>query len=646
MIPVSPIPGTFFEWDDQSAISNAQEIVTTTPSPLYCVVTTADKGKENWQVLSGQDWFDMYAVNNVIDFSRHGQPLLQTAMAVNAGAKVLCKRVCADDACLANLAVIATLKTSEVQKTDSQGNLLYTDASTGKETTLADGNTPIMVNNTSISYSYKSAAGCETKQEVIEAINSDIASGDAEEGTSVYPLWIIFENGRGESKKRIKITPNYQLSKNYDSYFLYDLDVFEGNKYFPTMHFALSPNLISGNANMSFKYVVNTSSSQIEAYQYDDNILEFMDAVMAATGMDLDVASGMDLLFGKNKKAKAISGISVDTDTGVDLTISTGQLLLNGDNGSFGDKPIESENYGPQLAKALAGYIVSGDGNNDPTILTFKDGCYDPIIYNVDRYKIDAVLDANYPDIVKRAAEQLVSFREDCMFFRDMGTACNTMDLIIAKDESNLHNKFCTTYCTYYDVIDPFSKKQITVTIMYHMAQLMVEQFNNGRNLPMAGIKYGFTIDDAIEGTIGFTPTICPDLDEKQDLIDARINYATYIDDRLVVESIYTSQDKYTQLSFSNNILAVQQIIKVIRAACPAIRYSFIDGADLEKYKADVERFIEPYKSNFDYLSIEYVNDPYYTANKIFYASLAVRFRDFVQTEYFKITALSSESEV
>ena len=236
-----------------------------------------------------------------------------------------------------------------------------------------------------------------------------------------------------------------------------------------------------------------------------------------------------------------------------------------------------------------------------------------------------------------------MTYREDCFYFRDMGTKCNTMDLIMNADMDNLHTKFAGTYCTYYDVINPYSRKQITVTMMYSMVQLVVTQFNNGRNLPMAGIKYGFTITDAIEGTVGFTPTICPGLNQKEDLVDAHINYATYIDNSLVIETLYTSQDKYTQLSFINNVLAVQEVIKEIRRRCPAIRYSFIDGDDLEKYRAEVEEIIAPYTSNFKSLTITYMQDAYYTRNKIFYATLAVQFRDFVQTEYFKIVALSSD---
>lgn len=641
------IPGTFFEWEDLSAITTVPEISTVRTMPMFATVITSDKGEEGWTLLSGQDWFDMYAVNNVVDFGRHGQPLLQAAMAINSGAQLLCKRVVADDACLANLAVIAHPTDTETQKTDADGNPLYTEAGTGHETTVAEGNTPIMLKTKTVQYSLKSAAGCTSQKDVINAIVDAVNLDNESAGENkYYPLWIIFDNGRGASKKRFRISPNYTLSKNYENFFIYDLDVIESSTYFDTIHFSLSPNATNSGANISFQYAVNTDSGQIKAYQFADSITEFMDVMGAVVNEHYPevTATAMDLLFGTNKKGITMDGIIIDTEGGVNLQIATGNLLLNGTNGSFGDTPIEAEEYGAQVAKAFAGYVLDKSGR-DYTILTYKDGCYDPIIYNVDRYKIDAILDANYPDIVKRAIEQLVTYREDCFYFRDMGTDVNTMELIEAADYDNLHNKFCATYCTYYDVIDPYSYKQITVTMMYSMAQLIVQQFNNGRNLPLAGIKYGFTITDAIEGTVAFTPTICPGLNQKEELIDLRINYATYIDDSLVIESLYTSQERYTQLSFINNVLAVQEVMKEIRRRCPALRYSFIDGDDLEKYRADVEEVIEPFSSNFRSLTLTYMQDPYYTENKIFYAMLAVQFRDFVQTEYFRIVALGSQAD-
>ena len=634
-------PATIVEWVDESQIV-APEIENVRVMPLYCTVITADKGTEEWMRLSGQDWFDMYTVGNYVDFNKHGQALLQAANSIQAGAELLCKRVCAEDAYLANVAIIATVTTTETQAQDEDGNPLYTKPDGTQTTDANDGAgtdyTPVMESNTSVAYSYQSAEGCKTQEDAIIAINESIEAADEVEGSVSYPLFLICDNGRGESKKRIRIAPNYTLSRNYSNYFLYDLYIIEAGSTIDTIHFALSPDLVVNDTNMSLQYQVKSETNQITAYQFEDSLNQFLDAMVAATGMEETTAMGMDLLFGMNKRQKPMTGISVDTETGVDISIITGQLLLNGDNGSFGNYPLQAESYAKLVAKAYSGYDL-----DTQTTLTYADGPYDPRIYDVDFYKIDAILDANYPAEVKRSIEQLVTFREDCMFFRDMGTDCNTLDLIAEKDFDNLHDKFCSTYCTYYDIIDPYSKKQITVTITYSLARLLVYTFNNGRNLPIAGIKHGFIIPEAIKDTVGFYPAICPGMNQKEEMFEMKINYATWINDELVVETLYTSQDAYTQLSFANNVLAVQEVIKQIRRRCPAIRYSFIDGDDLAKYKAEVDEIVAPYASNFRRLELTYMQDPWYTENKIFYATLAVQFRDFVQTEYFKVIALGSQ---
>ena len=122
------------------------------------------------------------------------------------------------------------------------------------------------------------------------------------------------------------------------------------------------------------------------------------------------------------------------------------------------------------------------------------------------------------------------------------------------------------------------------------------------------------------------------------------INYASYIDNQLVIESLYTSQEKNTQWSYINNIMSIQEVVKAIRIRCPVIRYTFIEGEDLERYRADVEEVIAPFRNNFKTLELEYVEDPTYSANKIFYAALKVVYKDFIQTEWFTITALADVS--
>ena len=122
---------------------------------------------------------------------------------------------------------------------------------------------------------------------------------------------------------------------------------------------------------------------------------------------------------------------------------------------------------------------------------------------------------------------------------------------------------------------------------------------------------------------------------------DLRINYAGYYSNVLVLETEYTSQEDYTQLSYINNVLIVQQVIKAVRIACPKIRYSFIEGSDLERYKEDVQAILDKYAQFFKSISMEYVEDTTYAKNKIYYAVIRVTFKDFVQSEIFKLTALS-----
>ena len=107
------------------------------------------------------------------------------------------------------------------------------------------------------------------------------------------------------------------------------------------------------------------------------------------------------------------------------------------------------------------------------------------------------------------------------------------------------------------------------------------------------------------------------------------------------MDTEYTSQTEYTQLSWINNVLLVQKIIHEIRKQCPKNRYTFLDGQDLLRYKADVEAVLNRYKSQFKEIGVEYAEDEQYELNKIFYAVIKVKFRDFIQSEIFKITMIN-----
>ena len=611
-------------WDDQSQI-NQPTVPTedTVDRPIIMVACSADKGPEEWKKkLYGQDFFDYYGTPS---FTKHGQALIQAANVINAGGYVTMKRIVATDSTLANIGVYAQVTNTKKQKTDSNGTPLYTDADTGKETTEPSGNTPIMENHVQIDY--KLAAVSLNGNDINTFANTFLA--DKQHTNEIgeddqYPLFIICDNGRGVSNKRFRIYQDTTTSKplNYVTYFI---DVIENGETLETISFTMNPDIILKDRNMSIQNSIRINSKQIRCVFFEDEFDAFAKNVSYLIGDSAGKFKYADVLFGTDLLGNAYPNITIGTD--VNLSTVYGIQLLNGSNGNFGDRPINSDEYATELKKAF-------------------DGSFSDEIYDLDNNRIDAIFDANYPATVKRAIEELVNFREDCVFFRDLGIGARSVEEIRLRDMDNTHSRFCATYCNSYDIYDPYTKKQITVTVMYHLAQLFVRHFINGRIRPFCGQKYDVVIpnEDVIPGTLNFYPKHTPQLDQKVEMDDLRINYLSYYEgDILTMNSEYTSQEEYTQLSWINNVLGVQELIKAIRALCPKIRYTFLDGEDLSKYKKDVQNtVIDKYADRFQSCTIEYVSDALYDSNKVIYAVIKVQFRNFIQTEIFKIIALQS----
>ena len=631
-------PGVFVEFDDQSDITSLP-ITEVRNQPLFCSVFTSDKGTEAWTRVSGEDFFKMYGKS--IKFTKHGQPLLQAAMSINAGAELLCKRLVADDATLANLAIYAKVTTTEattqeVQAVDGTGAPLYKDAE-GNQTTEVTGD-PIMTTVTvpgtcTISYSKKSVADLALDENGKISNVKDVVDALGESADGEYLLYVFADIGRGASDKRIKIVPNYKLSKGAD-YTTYNFSIIEGSSEVESFSFSINPHMIINGENVSLQSMINNNSTQLVCHENIEGIENLVKDIATATGKTEAEILRYDVLFGCTNKGVALDGVTIDSE-GIDLDNGAGQALENGKDGSF-------------ETTSAAACLASKDADESiwaKLAVKAFDGSFDKIIFNVDQHKIHAIVDANYPYIVKKAIEALADFREDFMYLRDQRLDNVSYEGIKDTSTREAKSMFCATYPQFYDIIDPYSKRQITVTIGYSLARLLVNHVNNGSILPTAGMKYDMVIDDAIYGTLSYAPTICPDGiggNEKELMEDIKVNYASYIDNQLVIETLYTSQEKNSQWSYVNNVMGIQDVVKAIRTRCPAIRYTFIEGEDLEKYKADVEEVIAPFSSNYLQLSLEYKQDAMYAANKIFYAVLKVVYKDFIQTEWFKVTALST----
>ena len=614
-------PGTVDNWIDQSGIT-AQQPQEVYPRPLLLTAAAFDRGPEKITRVYGQTFYKLFGY--YIDFEKYGQAAIQAANIINNGGELMLKRVVAEDATLANIVVCARVSTDRVQKTDSNGNPLYIDPDTQKET-INDGDGSFekaMINVAKIKYELVTVTGKKTKAEIVEEARRSFVQ-DEESQEFVYPLFVIADNGRGESTKRFGVDPQYEIAKN-QNFFIYrlkylgseDLDAEQ-------IYFALTPGVIYLEKSMD----IGMSSSemlQADAESLEDCVDAFYAKVSEISGISIDELYSCDMLFCKNRKGQPIQGLSLD-DSGQDLSISMGFALESGTNGAFGDKPIETPEY-------------------EQALIDFYTGVYDSDIYNLDMYKPDACIDANYPYAVKKAIYDLAMYRKDFFFFGDMGLDVNTFSNAKEKMSSMPRDKFTAWYPQSYQVINPFTRRRINVTITYSIARLVITHLNNNRNCPYCGILYGWTIPEAIEGTVNFCPKITPAENQKTECDDLRINYASILNDTLTLETTYTSQENLTQLSFINNVIAIQKIVKDVRDNCPAFRYSFISTDDLSTYKSAVNNIISKYTKWFESLEFVYVQDDVMRANKIFEASLRVKHKDFVQAEILNIYTLGTDT--
>ena len=122
---------------------------------------------------------------------------------------------------------------------------------------------------------------------------------------------------------------------------------------------------------------------------------------------------------------------------------------------------------------------------------------------------------------------------------------------------------------------------------------------------------------------------------------EIRVNYALFEDNNCVVQSCYTSQEKYTQLSHGCNVLSIQRVLRAVRTACPSQRYSLSTNTDLQNYALAVNIVLSNYTTNFATLNFVYTQDEMKANQKIFYASIEFAFLGWAQTEIFDIYAIN-----
>lgn len=644
-------PGTFINpWQDLSNVQQQADVDPISYRPLIMVASSFDKGPEEMTRCYGDEFFNLYGKNP--SFAKHGQAGIQSTRIALAGAELLVKRMVAADAEIANL--ILGQRISEITDAGGETDLgagVSTHADIGEaEVTFPEegsedqgtdgddgngggGNDPVTPPTTedpttptepeqkaySVRWEALSVEGCKTYDDVYTA-----AMKLHTEDPEFFPLIIVSDNGRGVSSKAIRLTPNYEVSKGYGITF-FTLRVFEGTKEIDKKTVTFNPNVVIGESSYGMYH--EDTSKQVKITVDQDMYMEYLVALADKLCVPPEDIQYEDLINMRTFKGLGMENIELAEDS-VDLNANYGISLRDGSNGSFGNCPIKSE----ALTQAYISFF-SGEETDE--------------IYDLNIHKICAIFDANYPIEVKETIARWVSFREDMYFFRDLGVGIRTyLDIVAALAENKTNNKFIGNYMTSYMIYEPSTHKRVEVTMMYDFAPAMVSLFSSGAYVPTAGTTNSMILRDPIPGTVNFVPRNTPTAKQLDLLEELRVNYAIFENvegsGNCVVQTLYTSQDKNTQLIYINNVLAVQEVIREIRTTCPKNRYSFQTGNDFSAYAKDVAAVLQPYKSHFSHLEFKYEKDDIMADQKIFNGVLEFAFNSWFQTEIFDVVIINS----
>lgn len=654
-------PGSLFEWYDKSYRRNPTSAVIS-DAPLFMTAMPADKGTEDLIEIYGDAFNAMYGTMN---FDKYGQVSIQAQNIIDAGGKLFIKRLVADDSELANIIITATVTSVQktVQRRDDNGYLLYYTDETKTATTTdvtafpvmdpvyidADGNETTTVTDTakniaSIKWEAQSVEGATTSfdkaVETVKSSASDLA------GDNTFVLFAIYDNGRGASSKAIRFIPDYTMARGVGE-MLYDFTVLDKNAVVESVKCSIDPTLVYDKTPYRMD---EHNGVQVKGAASKSEFDRFVEAIADIAMVDVDEVKSLDLINGATVKGSVVDYIVIDAES-VDLNAGTGVALANGSNGAFGDSPMATEESKAAMYKAM---------------VELYNGTFTNKIYDVDQHKVAMILDAAFPNEVKAAIGDLVAFRKDCMFFRDIGTGARTFSEIferinnlpeipnvddaafatVTNDKSTTNEKFFANYITSYEIIDPGTRNYVEVTMLYDMARVLVDHLRLAPNAPFAGTYNGFVLESAVEGTLNFTPINTPSVNQKQAIEDLRANYAIFEDNgvqQCVVQSLYTCQNADSQLDYVNAVIAIEYVMRVVRTSCPRNRFSLSDSKSLNNYASAVTKVLEKYQSMFDVLRFEYVQNDLESAQKLFAATIEFAFLPWAQTERFALYAINND---
>jgi hypothetical protein len=481
----------------------------------------------------------------------------------SGNAKVWCKRLMPADALYANIVVLAKVKV---------------DTTVEASPKLIIKHTAVRLNSFSSSNQFSI---------LVDALKVTEADSD---GYKTYPLFAARMLGKGEygNTFRIRTSSSIQSDEDYGvrCYRFEVLDSSGGLSCVEPFIGSFYPDAYYDTNSLYLYDKINdkeNGSIKIELYVCEDSFEDIFNLYKTSVDTDTTLTlDTIDLLFGKDMTGVALTDIVIkDTETGAAAPDAIeGIPLSGGDDGSF---------------KATTDTATRTTAINDEYINVLK-GTTDKSIASKRKMPVDVLMDANYADEVKKEFVSLLIKRYDAFGYID-GGILQTIDSAItwAQTFTNLGDKIFSKDFQHFMIKDPFSGKNIPMTMTYFYAQCLPLHFRNpGNQIPFVGELYTLltgVIKDSLKPFVD-----ADDDDIIEELYKLRVNYYECIAEGKYIRGTQTtSQNIWSDLSEEHNMHVLLEMKRILENEVNSKSYSFNELDDRNKFTEKAKRLMAPF---------------------------------------------------
>jgi len=570
-------------------------------------VFVSNQGRDN-VILSFDNYNECKKEYGTPNYKLHGQAAYMPLSALSSGhAKAYCLRVMPEDATYANAVLVAKVK---VDETDPENKKLIVKHQLVFHSNLFS----------------KEEFG--TLTDLITNEDPDV------DGFMTYPLMGVYSLGRGVygNSFRFRIIPSLRDDKEngFKNYRIEILNTNNGISVEEIFHGTFLPSAVVSNQSLFINDVINDSengSKKIGVYICEESFEKIFELYKTNVNPETELTEKtFDILTGKTINGVDITDVVIDLSSEDEISIDRieGVAISGGDDGSF---TVNSSAPEVRQASINEMYKKAFRGEIDSTILSKR------------RTPAELIFDANYDMEVKVELISLILKRGDAFGYID-GGLINTVNgaIIWGENMSEYTNRLFSKQFQYFYIKDPFTGKNIPMTVTYFLANKLPTHFKTvGNQIPFAG-QINATLTGIIKNSL--KPMVDADDEEtKEKLYELGLNYFECIGDNVFVRGVQnTSQIESSDLSEESNMHVTLEFKRLIENLLLSNLYNFADPEERRKFTENAQIILDPYiGTKCRNASIEFKMSPYEESRNILHCYLNITFKSIIKTAFIEI---------